>query len=69
MTNENKVKEMMIEKAEVEITQNKILADFYGELIKAETDKELANKYQIKQSQIKSTMEFNQKFVDYVKSL
>lgn len=63
------VKEMMIEKAETEIEQNKILADFYGEMIKGEEDKETANKYLIKQSQIKSTLEFNQKFVDYVKTL
>ena len=68
MTNKT-VKEMMIEKAEIEIEQNKILFDFYGKLVVEEADKELANKYVIKQAQIKSTLEFNQKFVDYVKSL
>lgn len=63
------VLEGMITKAEVEITQQKVMIDFYEDIIAKTGNTELANAYKVKQSQMKSTLEFNEKFIDYVKSL
>lgn len=58
----------MIEQAERELAQNKILSDFYAEYAK-EQDEETAAKTLLKKSQIDSTITFNTKFYDYLKSL
>lgn len=68
MTDKTKVLEALVEKAEVEVIQQQVMIDFYEEVIKT-AEGELANSYKTKQAQMKSTLAFNQKFIDYVKSL
>lgn len=68
MTDKTKVLEALVEKAEVEVIQQQVMIDFYEEVIKT-SEGELANSYKTKQAQMKSTLAFNQKFIDYVKSL
>lgn len=68
MTDKTKVLEALVEKAEVEVIQQQVMIDFYEEVIKT-AEGELANSYKTKQAQMKSTLTFNQKFIDYVKSL
>ena len=68
MTDKTKVLEALVEKAETEVIQQQVMIDFYEEVIKT-AEGELANSYKTKQAQMKSTLAFNQKFIDYVKSL
>jgi hypothetical protein len=67
-TTKTKVIKNLIEQAERELIQNKILSDFYAEYAK-EQDEETAAKTLLKKSQIDSTITFNTKFYDYLKSL
>lgn len=66
--NKEKIIKALIDKAETEVIQQQVMIDFYEEVIKT-AEGELANSYKTKQAQMKSTLAFNQKFIDYVKSL
>lgn len=68
MTDKTKVIEALVQKAEVEVIQQKVMIDFYDEVIKT-SEGELANSYKTKQAQMRSTLAFNERFIEYVKSL
>lgn len=58
----------MIDQADREIEQNKILSDFYG-ILASEQDEETGAKTLLKKTQIDSTVTFNTRFNEYLKTL
>lgn len=66
--NKEKIIKALVDKAETEVIQQQVMIDFYEEVIKT-AEGELANSYKTKQAQMKSTLAFNERFINYVKSL
>jgi hypothetical protein len=58
----------MIDQADREIEQNKILSDFYT-ILSSEQDEETGAKSLLKKQQVDSTLAFNIRFNEYLKSL
>jgi hypothetical protein len=56
----------LLKVTEEEIIKAQIMADFYENVTADESDKP---QYILKANQVKSTLAFNQKFYDYLKSL
>lgn len=64
-----KIIDTMITNAESEIERNTILVDFYEKHAEDIEDKEEKSKVLLKAKQIQDTTKFNEKFLEYIKSL